>query len=80
MEELDEALTVYAPKMRPSVYKTKAKHRRSQTVVNGGNAGMDELSMIGDEEIEDIVAHQPIKKGKHHEGTQPGQKVLLDQD
>jgi len=33
---------------------------------------MDELSMIGDEEIEDIVAHQPIKKGKHHEGTQPG--------
>ena len=72
MEELDEVLTAFAPKMRPSLYRKKDKHNDWRTVINGGNAGGDELSMVGDEEIEDIVAHRPIKKGKHHEGTEPG--------
>jgi len=69
MEELDEVLTTNAPRMRPSLYMKKDKHNDWRTVVNGGNAGGDGLSMVDDEEIEERVAHQVIKKGEHYRGT-----------
>ena len=44
VDELDELLTVNAPRIRPTAHKGRKKHRRSLTVVNESNEHSGELS------------------------------------